>query len=87
MRPRGDERTAENGEMSTPRHVRIWKIVRSPAEPRNIGFCSEANERSIHSSKPRGPRQTDSSTHRTCSAAMSVVVLEKPHHVSSPPFT
>ena len=24
---------------------------------------------------------------RTCSAAMSVVVLEKPHHVSSPPFT
>ena len=53
---RGEERTAENGEMSMPRRVRIWKIVRSPVEPRNIGFCSKANERSIYSIKPRGNR-------------------------------
>ena len=80
---RGEERTAENGEMSMPRRVMIWKIVRSPVEPRNIGFCSKANERSIYSIKPLW-QSVDCST---CSTAMSVVVLEKPHHVSSPPFT
>ena len=69
-----------------PRRVMIWKIVRSPAEPRNIGFCSNEIERSIYSIKPRW-QSADYATRRTCSTAMSVVVLEKPHHVSSPPFT
>ena len=35
-------RTAENGSMSMPRHVRIWKHVRSPVKPRKSGFCTAA---------------------------------------------